>query len=192
MNGEPAILADGKVVTGANHGEAFGKLNEDEKNHSVQSGFYNHRKCKFTDEDHDIYLKQILMIRHVEYSDDKITETGLRQAKKITEILANLNLNGYETSCSPITRCIETAKIIFSDFKIDCNLVEQDKGESFGIFVKRVHFVLDYIPQKAILISHCDFIEIMAELNHISLHQIPYGSITYIENSLPVWTAKTL
>jgi len=191
MSDEPAIFANGKIVTGANHGEAFGKLDDKEKSQPVQSGFYNSYKLKFTDEQQAIYFKKVLMIRHAEHKNKKMTEDGLNQIKKTANFVSTLNLGEYETLCSPLSRCIETAKIIFSHFNIDCNLVEQNVWESPDIFIKRIRFVLDYLPRKSVIISHCDFIEIMAKLNHINISQIPCGSVTYIKNSHPIWIART-
>lgn len=53
----PALYCNGKIFTGLNHGDAFSKLSEQEKNSEIQSGFVN-KDIFITDTGEEILLKK--------------------------------------------------------------------------------------------------------------------------------------
>ena len=79
----PALFANGKVVTGNNHGDAFSKLNVLEQEGSITSGFIDSDLNKFVSDDQEIYLKEILLLRHAhvdDYFDPGISGLGYSQS----------------------------------------------------------------------------------------------------------------
>lgn len=196
-----ALYTSGKLVTGCCHGEAYGKLNESEKNQEIYSGFIDQKKLKFIADDCEFYLKQIILMRHAD-SEGKvnsgITEKGCCQVKQAATFFVNMKLTGYTGFCSPLRRCVDTA-LLMEDY---CNihfstydsLNKRDDDEPVENFIHRVSHVLDILPEKSFLISHCDFIKTMAQLAvgiDVSLPEIiPNCSVTFIDNHKVIWIAK--
>ena len=65
----PALFANGKLVVGANHGDAFSKLTEQEQDGNISSGFVDQQSHKFISDEQEIYLKEIILIRHAHTGD---------------------------------------------------------------------------------------------------------------------------
>lgn len=200
-----ALFTNGKLVTGYNHGDAYSKLSDQEKNTNISSGFYDEKTLKFISDQDEFYFKEIILIRHGEcYSQDfnaEISEKGRSQAQKTATFLFNYGVNDFNCLCSPFSRCYETAEIISKICKIkikkDLNLSLKTIEETENQFLQRIHGVLDILPQKTILISHCDFIKKMIQMTTgITENQIPQiisnCTITYINNHKPIWICKEI
>jgi phosphohistidine phosphatase SixA len=196
----PAILTDDKVVTGPNHGEAFGKLNETEKNGPLLSGFLDCKNHKFiTDEDKVIYLKEIIILRHGEATpqeDGPLTELGRKQALQVANFLATMHLQNFQGLHSPYKRCKETSTIIEQNchlpFSPCDNLSKRQDNETD--FCDRLVKTLDSIPERSILITHTDFIQNVIQITHCisSIGKISNCSITYIRKNRIIWLAKEI
>lgn len=195
-----ALYTGGKVVTGRNHGEAFGKLTEAEQNADLCSGFIDPQKLKFISEECEFYLKQITMLRHgdsVGHWNSPITKLGRSQAKLAAAFLVNMHLEGCVGFCSPMLRCVETAHILEDvcniSFTPDPRLLKQNDRESGETFLERVRKVLDELPERSLIISHCDFIQVMTELasDAEAPELVPNCSITHIDHHKAIWLART-
>lgn len=196
-----ALYTSGKLVTGCCHGEAYGKLNEKEKSQDIQSGFVDQEHFKFITNDCEFYLKKIILMRHADSEgkqDSGITEKGRCQVKQAAAFLASMKLIGYIGFCSPLPRSVDTACLLTEIcqlyFSVDNELSKQSDGEDVKTFVYRVSHVLDKLPEKSIIISHCDFIKVMSQLAvgvDVEVPDvIPNCSTTFIDSHKIVWIAK--
>jgi len=110
-----AFYSNGKLVTGINHGEAFGKLTLLEQDSELDSGFFDPDSGRFFTEEYEFYLKQLYLVRHAEAADSfnaPITEVGTNQAHRTADYLGQIDLADFEALCSPYRRCLQTANII--------------------------------------------------------------------------------
>lgn len=195
----PAIYSNGKIVTGLNHGDAFSKLSEEEKDLPLKSGFIdNHGNRFFTIEGEEIYIRQIILIRHAIHDYEHITNEGRQQAQKVAAFLNSMQIKEKEFSCfcSPKTRCKETAEEISKECQIKLEtkemLDEIQPLEQLEDFKKRIRNCFIILPKKSIIISHCDFIQMAIQLmqGHQQFVDIPNCSSTLIENEKVVFFAK--
>lgn len=196
----PAILTDDKIVTGTNHGEAFSKLNETEKDGPLISGFLDCKNHKFiTDENKVIYLKEIIILRHGEATEQEngpLTELGRKQASLVANFLTTMHLQNFQGLHSPYKRCAETSAIIEQNCKVPftpCdNLSKRQENEMD--FCDRLVKTLDFIPERSILITHTDFIQNVIQITHCisSIGKITNCSITYIRKNRIIWLAKEI
>ena len=195
-----ALYTSGKLVTGLNHGEAFGKLNRSEQNSEIQSGYIDQNSLKFISDDCEFYMKKIILMRHGDSegeAESGITQKGQHQTEQVSAFFNSLNLTGYTGFSSPYPRCIETANLIEKlcqiKFSVNQECKKQDNLECNEDFFFRVKNVLHKLPEKSLIISHCDFIKVMTKLsnNNADLPDtIPNCSTTYIENHEVIWFAK--
>ena len=196
-----ALYTSGKLVTGCCHGEAYGKLSEVEKDQEIHSGFIDQKTLKFISDDCEFYLKKIILMRHGDSEgnvESSITEKGRCQVKEAAAFFASMQLTDYAGFCSPLRRCVDTACLLEDyshiHFSVNKSLNKQLDNEDFETFVHRVGHVLDNLPEKSLLISHCDFIKVMAQLAvgvDVELPDIvPNCSTTYIDNHKIVWIAR--
>lgn len=199
----PAILTDGKIVTGPNHGDAFSKLTEKEKNGNLKSGFLDCKKLKFvTDEDQVIYLKEIIILRHAESPTNQengpLTELGRKQAEIAAKFLATMQLQGFLGFCSPYNRCTETSTIIGENCPVSfspcTDLSKRTCQENDNDFCNRLIQVLDFIPEKSILVTHTDFIQNVIRITHSisNVDRITNCSVTYIIKNRIIWLAREI
>lgn len=198
-----ALYSQGRIVTGSNHGVAFGKLSEEEKD-DFTSGFIDPQKLKFIADHCEFYLKQIILVRHGEANSQEencnLTEKGRNQANQVAAFLCSMGLEDFECFSSTMARCVQTAEIISKHcalkFKQDSSLTKQSETEDNEQFVTRVGSVLDHLPVKSLLISHCDFIRNMAQLAlgaDISVpKKVANCSTTFINNHHAIWIAREL
>lgn len=198
----PAVLVKDKIVTGLHHGDAFAKLSDAEKNSTeLLSGFVDYEHHKFVTDDEIIYLKDIIILRHaqsdIRAEDGPITSNGRCQAFKAAAFLRTLSLNGYTGLCSPYLRCQQTSDIVKEITKIpfatDSRLSKQANFEDTEDFNHRIEEALDILPEKSVLITHCDFIQKILRLTHLlkeNLKSISNCSITYIHQNRLIWLAK--
>jgi broad specificity phosphatase PhoE len=193
-----ALYTEGKIVTGSNHGEAFGKLTECEQNSSLCSGFVDPKKLKFFSDECEFYLKKIIMLRHgdsVGKWNSPLTPLGRNQVSLAAASFTSLT--GYTGYCSPLLRCLETAHIVEDicniHFAVDARLSEKARKESSDSFLDRIKSVLEDLPEKSLLISHCDFIQVMTEIasDASSPEIVPNCSVTYIDNHKAIYVART-
>lgn len=190
-----ALCVGDKVVVGANHGDAFSKLNQDEKIGEIESGFLDTATGRFFTEEYDFYLKQIYVIRHGEADgqnfDASLTNTGIQQCIGCADFLAAQESSDFEIYCSPYHRCIQSAQIISKIIAVpyqvlDC-LGKQNIEEPNQTFVDRVDHALSEIAAKSIVISHADFIlqfvaeAVGAEFCQEFQNGIPNCSVTLID-----------
>lgn len=176
-----ALCVNGKVVTGSNHGDAYGKLNTLEKEENIISGWFDEEENQFINEEENEerwYCKEIIFIRHALTDKiDDLTNKGMEDTQKI-----KLNLKDYPLFSSPYHRCLQTAKIINNDISVDPRLREQFQ-ETNQQFLSRLEEIIRDLPEKSIVVTHHDVIiamlhiaigEIIKEIN------IPHSSITHI------------
>src|SRR5690606_14913676 len=134
-----ALYASGKLVTGANHGEAFGKLTVEEQNGDLASGFLDPETGRFFTEEYDFFLKQVYLVRHGEshgsHADAYLTDIGILQARRAAEFLEQFDLAEFEAFTSPFRRCLQTAEIISQvtglKFYVEPNIREKMHEEEF-------------------------------------------------------------
>jgi broad specificity phosphatase PhoE len=199
----PAILTDDKIVTGPNHGDAFSKLTEKEKNGDLKSGFLDCKKLKFvSDENQIIYLKEIIILRHAEspttQENGPLTELGRKQAETAAKFLTNMQLQGFVGFCSPYYRCTETSAIISENCPIPflpcTDLSKRTCHENDSDFCNRLMQVLDFIPEKSILVTHTDFIQNVVKITHCisNIGKITNCSVTYIIKNRIIWLAREI
>ena len=68
---------------------------------------------------------RIFFVRHGDASDDKLTKLGKKQAKEITKQLNYENIK--KIYCSPLKRCLETAKIISKKLNLEIEIINDLK-----------------------------------------------------------------
>jgi phosphohistidine phosphatase SixA len=194
----PAILSRGKIVTGSHHGEAFSKLNVEEQNDDLISGFIDYENMKFVYDDQVIYLKEIILLRHAEadtrFENGPITPQGHNQAINAAKFLAKLDLKGFIGFSSPYRRCQETSEVITEicsiSFNINPLLTKSDHPD-----YDTVYKMLDILPMKSVLVTHSDFIQNMLILNHLlkeRLRAVANCSITYVNQARLIWLAREI
>lgn len=185
----PALYTGDRFTTGVNHGDAYSKLSNSEKENPLHSGFVDNKNLKFVSDSCEFYIKEIIVIRHAvsdgQDIDSHLTEEGRNQAEKVAIFLFKMNIKDFKIFTSPYKRCVETTSIINSNFEVDSRL---SKGED-----ERVKLLLDDLPSKSLLISHCDVIQNLLMLAcHVMLESIPNCSITYVNHNRIIWLAKEL
>ena len=215
----PALLTNGKLVIGSNHGDAFSKLSAQEQDGNISSGFVDPNSHKFVMDDQEIYLKEIILIRHAhtgDYFDPGISGLGHSQCEKVANFISqhfdSQQFQGF-TSCCNRTR--ETAQFIFSRLNINytagpdfcepknwdlpCNKSTDSWYESNYAFMERLQCILAYLPEKSIIVSHCNFIVNMAQLCIGSTDittcpqwhgKIPHCSLTYLLYNRPMFIGE--
>lgn len=167
----PALYAtSGHMVTGCNHGDAFGKLLDTEKDEKLISGFYDPTSSRFLTDDGCFYIKTIILVRHAEAAngrnDPPITDNGVTQARAAASRLAKLNLQDFVGFTSPMVRCRQTAELLHEtvhlDFQVDHDL--RDQEEDAEGFFNRVQMALDRLPARCIVVTHYDVVVSMIRL----------------------------
>ncbi len=195
---QAALYTNGRCVTGVNHGDAFTKLTEREKD-DCTSGFYDQSTGRFVSEDAGaFYVKRVILVRHGEYETPCLTKLGLTQARNTALFLSQLDLNGYTFLSSPYRRCQQTAAVIAGftghPFVTLEALGEQTFGQTVADFKGRVRECLDALPNFAVCVTHSDVVweGIQLTCGATSVDLIPYGSVTYIDNGRPVWVGRRM
>jgi len=191
-----ALYTQGRCVTGRHHGEAFARLSEAEQNRDFKSGFLDIETGRFAVEGSGgFYLKRLVMMRHGQTESDgldpPVSESGKQHIYQVANFLSQLDLSDYVAFTSPLLRCRQSAiilsKKIHLDFSIDENIREMEDDELLKDFRQRIEGVLDHLPRKSILISHCDFILhstyiATGESLNLEKRNIPTSSMTVIDN----------
>jgi hypothetical protein len=107
-----------------------------------------------------------------------------------------MKLKEFQGFYSPYHRCAETSSIIEKNCQLpftQCpNLSKQQQNEIN--FHNRLLQILDFIPEKSILITHTDFIQHVIQITHCisSIGIITNCSITYICKNKIIWLAKEI
>lgn len=126
-----ALYSNGKLVTGCNHGDAFGKLSDEDRDGEIESGFFDEQTGRFFTEEYDFYLKNLYMVRHgeAEYPNGGLTSVGFAQAHRVADFLGRYDLSDFVGYVSPYQRCLQTAEIISKTtgirFTVDVNVRER-------------------------------------------------------------------
>jgi broad specificity phosphatase PhoE len=197
----PALYANGKIFIGKNHGEAFSRLSPTEKKTNIQSGFLNSETKKFESGSNFFYMMKVILIRHAETTKNgqRINNKGIKQSQKLKTYISDLaEIRSYEYFSSPAKRCIETSLHISDKFIVDKEFNEREDNETNEDFLKRINKTIDLLPEKAIIVSHYDFIvyfaqvALMSNINYDHYNNIiPHASLTVINNHELVCTGET-
>jgi len=189
-----ALFASGKIVTGSNHGEAFGKLSTKEQDSKLTSGFFNSTTGKFSSDGFECYIKNIFLVRHSDVEekqqdDPELSDLGRYHAANTARYLfENFDLSEFKGFFSHARRCQETAKILNDKLKMKENtcldsLADKLYNESDLNFLIRLKRVLDDAPQQSIIVTHSNCIINLAQLaSNGGLDNCIIGkcSITYV------------
>jgi phosphohistidine phosphatase SixA len=202
-----AVYVRGNLVIGVSHGEAFSKLPPELKQgNDFLIGNWDEETGRFTDDDGFFFTKKILMIRHgdPECSYDINPDPGLSWHGKLAvtraaiEVFHDDSWSQYKLFSSPLRRCLETKQILQKFLNLSETISEDliDKGanESRQEFNHRIIRFLETLPPKSLLISHCPFIENVAQLICgfcPNRRIIPPASMTLIDDNKLVYFAKT-
>jgi phosphohistidine phosphatase SixA len=207
-----AVYANGKVVTGRTHGEAFNKLPDEEKlGNDFVIGDWCDLTGKFVGDDGFFFTKKVLMIRHgqpacsyMEDEDPPLSREGEIQVEKLGLYLSagfefDQRWEGFAIISSPLRRCIQTMeilqKVLGLPSKVDSDLVDSFEKETPEALCDRIMGLMERLPQNSILISHCNFIQHVAECidaNHPGFAGIPPASMTLIDHKDVVYLGKGL
>lgn len=201
-----ALYTCGKVFTGTHHGDAFSKMNIHEKEQEIISGFFDSVTGTFITDDDEFYIKKILLIRHATVNtenDPRLTGYGIDQSKFTAEFLKTSvdDISEYKVFSSTSTRCKETSTIISQYLNIPCQsneeLVDKKTDENVVNFMVRIKKILHHLPQKIILISHCNFIinaiQLTAGIKNFTEHNpecLSFCSVTFVDNQKIIWFGK--
>lgn len=188
-----ALYVCGKVVTGTHHGDAYSKLSDSEKNLEICSGFFNPKTSRFVSDQSEFYTKQVLMVRHAHvnthYDDPPITELGYSQALRTAQFCDSfLDLKDFVGYTSPIKRCRETADVLSDKTKIEFDnndFLLDIEHESKAVFHDHLCSLLECLPPKSFLVSHCNTIAKLAQLAsgcNVDNCLIPHCSVTFVQN----------
>ncbi len=196
---------EGNLVTGANHGEAFGKVSIEEQSGDLISGFVDPETGEFISGENKFYLKKILLVRHAQVEGDehdpKLSEAGRSQGKKASSFFSeNIeDLDQYRGFSSPLQRCVETSSIISKNTNLNFETnerfsdpLEQETPKDFLI---RLRSVLHHLPEKSIIVSHCKFILNLAQIavensDFSKCCGLPNLSVTYVNHKELKWLGK--
>ena len=116
-----AVFCSGHVESGCHHGEAYSKLNSEEKKafDLLINGHINEDGSFTTEMKHS--NKDILIIRHAEslnnirstdHLDSDLSNHGEYQAHITSDYIKSFDLSGYVGLTSPMLRCLKTARYI--------------------------------------------------------------------------------
>lgn len=175
----PALFVDGQVFTGTHHGDAFTKLSESQKNQPLASGWFDPENKKFHDDaNNTFYLKTIFLVRHANPANPN----------QIFKSLPSLPYDpSYILLSSPIQRCLSTAVAISDSLHISLtvchNLIEQTT-ETNQEFTQRIHNLLDELPDKCIVVSHSDVINVVTKILGNEINRIPNCAVIKIHNQM--------
>lgn len=216
----PALFANGRIVVGTNHGDAFSKLDAHEQE-NVSSGFVDPNNHKWISENEEFFLKELILIRHAhtgDWFDPGISGLGYSQCDQLADFVRRAfdfqQFKGF-TSCCNRTR--ETAERIFGrlglgyevhpnfcdqrNWKLPCNRAADHWNESPYSFLERLHQILEFLPAKCIIVSHCNFIVNMSQMcmgldaDITAAPQwkgrIPHCSVTYVKYNQLVFVGET-
>jgi len=200
-----ALYTGKKVVTGACHGDAFSRLSIKEQDGELHSGFYDSETGEFISDEQTFYNKELVLIRHAEvfeYDDPGITPFGKDQCCQSGKYLQdNLDLGDFLFFSSPCRRCVETSSALGLEtgFSINDMLQDKDEKESPHHFLLRIKEILATLPEKSLIVSHCNCILHLAQMacgsedittSNFWIGKIPYCSITYIRGRNLVCVGK--
>ena len=215
-----ALYADGKVVTGCHHGDAFQKLSLAEQDSQITSGFLDPATGRFFTSEIAFFAKNLILIRHAhanDYFDPGISDLGRSQCNKVVQFLKeSFDLSEYQGFASCCNRTRETAEHIFGslgvsyqirpdfcdhrNWHLPCWRADRWHETPYD-FIERLRIILEQLPSHAIIISHCNFVANMAQLaagiDDITIipewqNGIPHCSITCINNHKMMYVGKSL
>jgi len=162
-----ALMVGGKVVTGGNHGLAFSKLTEAEKDSCcLRSGFLDLASGRFMDEDAEDDAKCLLLIRHAEAHNNHLTTWGSEVALSIGDWLTRSPFRDYAVYSSPSNRCQETSFLMGKSFTVTELLDEAHEDEPGQNVWQRIERVMSDSAPRAIFVTHQDIVRCVACLLH--------------------------
>ncbi|MGH7174760.1 MAG: histidine phosphatase family protein [Minisyncoccia bacterium] len=172
-----ALMVGGRVVTGGNHGLAFSKLSEAEKDCScLRSGFLDLASGKFMDEeDADVEARCLLLIRHAEAVNDHLTDYGREVALSVGDWLTRSACRDYAVYSSPRHRCQETSFLMGRSFTVTELLDEVHEDEPGRNVWQRVERVMTNSARNAIFVTHQDILRCITSM----LHAEDPGPVTF-------------
>lgn len=194
-----ALWSDGRVVTGVNHGDAFGKLTLDEQDGHLISGFWNPETGQFlvTEDDSTFYVKNIVLVRHSKI-DEKMADPCLSEEGRClaasTAARLSTGIRAFKGYHSPVMRCAQTARIFEGrmDFEFEGTDALHDImfDETQSAFLLRLKKFVDDLPDNSVVITHSNCIIHLAQLltGYSDLHEIqpdwdgriPECSVTFV------------
>ena len=159
----------------------------------------NLKTKKFESSESDFfYMMKVILIRHSETNKNKqaINANGIKQSLKLKPCLSDFN---YEYFSSPAKRCIETSLHLSNKFIVDEEFDERRENETHEEFFKRINKVIDLLPNKAIIVSHYDFIVYFVQAalmssvkrDNYDYGTIPHASLTIISNHKLICVGET-
>lgn len=139
----PALYIRGRIVLGGSHMAALEQLSKEElEDDSISSGFFDTETGEFNGyiEEEHFFHKELVLLRHAEPSDDGpdpgLSDHGVDQVKNVVSYLSKLNLEQFTCKCSPMLRCLQTARIIQKmtgvQFHVDPYLLEPPPFLAYG------------------------------------------------------------
>jgi len=165
QNKVAALMVGGKVVTGANHGFAFSKLTEAEKDaQDLRSGFLDPLTGKFFDEDGERPAKSMLLVRHAHVEGGHLSNYGRDTALGIGDWLTRSQFRDYAVFSSPSSRCQETSFLLGKPFKVTELLDEVHEEEPLKAVWSRLGRVMADTPHRCIFVTHQDIVRSIATL----------------------------
>ncbi len=198
-----AVYTKGKVVTGVTHGDAFSKLaSEDKSGNDFLIGNWCPMTGKFTGDGGFFFTKKILLIRHGSPENETLTESdpglstlGEQAVEQLSQQLID-EWEGCQSFSSPFRRCCETMDILdkalhFQQMSVDSNLVDLYEGETSEKITDRITEVLEILPIKTIIISHCALIQnIVKYIGADCPPSIPHASSTLIDHNQVIYAGR--
>lgn len=189
-----ALMVNGKVVTGLNHGFAFTKLSEEEKDcPTLRSGFFDPTTGCFSDDCQPCArANSLLVIRHAHAHYDHLTPAGRDAALAIGDWLVRSQFRSYPVLCSPKTRCQETSFLLGKSFRVTDALDEVAEDEPLSHVWDRLGRLISECGT-AIYVTHQDTARCVAELIHADdPGPVPYAAVLHFQADRLEWqTAGT-
>lgn len=158
------FAANGKIVTGLNHGLALSQLSPEEQDSDLKSGFLDIKTGKFFTDETEFYIKQLILLRHAHHINNQLTPKGISQTQTLINKLKTLDLNNYQFFSSPAPRCIQTADIISQQINLSYqvnNNLNENKNDNF---FERIENLISEIPPFSIFLTHSDVISLIMEI----------------------------
>lgn len=184
-----ALYVNGEIVTGENHGIAFGKLTvEQQISAELVSGFFDPDSQYFLTDSQSFWMKKILLVRHAHVENQHITDIGRQQASMVASFLQS-NVHGCEFFSSPVDRCQETlqeiCKVLSCGYSTSDSFEEQRADESERDFLHRLHNGIGSLPEFSVVCTHCpcivDLLTLALQSVDLSSMDIPHCSVSYID-----------
>lgn len=151
---QTAVFVNGQVICGQTHAHAASCLTDEAKD-NVIVGLYDEIKKKFVHDTGFFYMKEILLVRHADAENDKLTSKGLAQIHKSLSSFNPLYRANLELISSPNERCEHTAWAIGTHLTISGKVNDEISEPATE---ENVVAVMDSLPDYSLLVVSDDFI----------------------------------